>query len=380
MDTKGKQMKIVVVGAAGAVGSNLTRDLAQCAEVTDLVIAETDLELGEALRAEVAATATGAVSLVDGRDEATMVQTLEGADLLMNCASFVHAAGILDLAVRTGTNYADLMSHPTEEVRERVAASGIVAVPGLGTSPGMTNVLVRHAANELGSLQEVHILFAISRPQLAASRGGMDTVLWELGKYCPERMYYADGAYHPVGPREASRTVDFGERAGVREVFIVPHPETTTLPRNFPELRFCAVRGTWNPRVMDKIAVLNEYGLLDEDTHEQTKATLWRKIGQTLDPMDSHTWGLNVEVLAEGPNGRVRRVYEFLHGNRWPEQPVTVGTSVAAAVGAQLVARNATAGGRHGVVDPEAYFEPEEFLATLRERGTLDVRWSDTVA
>lgn len=370
-------MKIVIVGAAGAVGRWVAADLASCGEVDELVLSDFDVDRATQLAAELSEDSPPTV--IDGGDQDSVRRALSGADLLVNCASFMTAGDILELAIDEQIDYLDLMSSPAADARARAADAGIVAVTGVGTSPGMTNVLVRHAANEFDALEEVHISFAISRPHLAASKGGLDTVLWELGRHCPDRVYFADGALRPAGPREGSRTIDFGERAGVREVYYVPHPETTSLARNFPSLRFCAVRGTWHPQVMAEIAVLNKYGLLDADTHEQTKELLWAKLGTALDPTMPHYWGLNVEILASANGTRVKRVYEITYDREaWRDQPVTRGTAVAAAVCSQLVARNARSFNHAGILDPECFFDPEEFLTAVRERGTLDARWSDT--
>jgi hypothetical protein len=49
-------------------------------------------------------------------------------------------------------------------------------------------------------------------------------------------------------------------------------------------------------------------------------------------------------------------------------------TGICAAVGAQLLAR----GGREpGFVDPERAFDPDQFLAELAGRGTIQVGWRD---
>jgi saccharopine dehydrogenase-like NADP-dependent oxidoreductase len=50
-------------------------------------------------------------------------------------------------------------------------------------------------------------------------------------------------------------------------------------------------------------------------------------------------------------------------------------TGICAAVGAQLLGRHGRS--RTGFVDPEAYFDPDEFLAELAARGTIEVSWRD---
>ena len=50
-------------------------------------------------------------------------------------------------------------------------------------------------------------------------------------------------------------------------------------------------------------------------------------------------------------------------------------TGICAAVGAQLLGRHGRTS--PGFVDPEAYFDPDEFLAELGKRGTITVSWHD---
>ena len=361
-----------MLGGAGEVGAAISRDLAAAPEVDELVIADLDSARAESLAAEVGGTASS--TGVDLRDRAAGLRLLAGADLLMNCTSFAWFDDVLGLALEAGVDYADLLSEPTAEQREAVRAAGITAISGLGATPGLSNVLVRHAADELGELEEVHISW-VSFRTIAPAPGLLDTILWELSDSCPTRQYFQNGRYVRAGFMEGSRLVEFAEPVGRQRVYYVPHTEVTTLPRRFPALRFCAVRGTWRPELMEDMRVLNKYGLLDEAALEHTKARIWERFGGQRD-MAPWTLFVNVEVIGSRGGTAVRRVYDVSHPLEWGQEGTGRMTGVCAAVGAQLLARHGRT--ETGFVDPEAYYDPAEFLDELGGRGSVDVTWSDS--
>jgi saccharopine dehydrogenase (NAD+, L-lysine-forming) len=361
-------MKVVVLGGAGEVGAALSADLAACDALDEVVVADVDATRAERLVGRLGSPRARAAA-VDVRDEGSVRRLLEGARLLVNCTSFALFDRVLELALEAGVPlYADLISEPTEAQRAAAKAAGLTAVSGLGASPGLTNVLVRHAAEELGPPEEAHLSWASQRT-IAPSRGLLDTILWELSDACPTRQVYVNGRYERAGFMEGSKLVDFAEPVGRQRVYFVPHTEVVTLPRQFPSLRFCAVRGTWRPELMEDVRVLNCYGLLDPEALETTKAQIWARFGGQR---DEAPWRLfvNVEVVAGG----VRRTYRASHPD-WGQEGVGRMTGVCAAVGAELLARGD--GEAPGFVDPEAVFDPREFLAALEARGSVRVTWED---
>jgi saccharopine dehydrogenase-like NADP-dependent oxidoreductase len=363
-------MRVVVLGGAGAMGTAVSADLAACADVSDLVIADIDVAKAEALAEAVGGPVRAAA--VDLADRERGLALLEGADVLVNCTSFTLFDRVIELAVEAGVDYADLISEPSEAQRRSVAEAGITAISGLGASPGLTNVLVAHAARWLDELEEAHVSWASFRT-IAPSRGLLDTILWELSDACPTRLYFQNGRFVHAGFMEGSRLVDFARPIGRQRVYYVPHPEVTSLPRSFPSLRFCAVRGTWRPKLMEDVRVLNEYGLLDPEALEQTKERIWARFGERR---DEEPWRLfvNVEVIGARAGQAWRRVYDASHPD-WAQEGTGKMTGICAAVGAQLLGRHGRT--EPGFVDPEAYFDPDEFLDELEQRRTVEVSWRD---
>lgn len=367
--------RVVVLGGAGEVGQWVVRDLGARESITELVVADVAVDGAHALAGELGPKVR--VLPVDLSDRGPLIDELHGAALLMNCTSHVLFDDVFDLALAAKVNYADLISEPSDEQRDAAVDAGITAVSGLGISPGVTQVLVRQAVDELDSVDEVHVS-GVSWRTIAPSRGGLETVLWELAENTPTRQYFQNGRFRGASYLDGSRWVEFLEPVGRHRVYYVPHPETTSLVRSFPQLKFCATRVSWRDEIMDDVAVLNKYGLLDDadvagagelTIREAVRDRIWQVQGGRR---DDRGWALmcTVEVVG-GRDGRpVVRTYRTGHPE-WGHDTTGRVTGVCAAVGAELLALRPP--GQVGWVAPELAFEPEPFLAALHERRCITI-------
>lgn len=374
--------RVVVLGAAGEVGAWISRDLADCADVGSLLLLDLDAQRLDELTAGIHRRDVEARA-VDLKNRGEVIDALRGADLLMNCTSLTLFDHVISLAIEAGVNYADLISEPTPAQRRAVAAAGLTAVSGLGSSPGLSNVLVSHAHREFTTVEEVHIQ-GVTWRAIAPSPGLLDTILWELANDTPTRQYYQNGRYNWAASMEGSRVARFPEPVGEQHVYFVSHTEPRTLPKHFPDLKFCAMRVTWPVELMNDMRVLNKYGLLDSvelpdvpgmTAMDATRARIWQKWGGTrTSPCLLFT---QVEVIGSRDGQSIRRVYDLTHPLDWGDVATGRQTGVCAAVGAQLLAKHG-AGQRSGFIDPEVYYDPYEFIAELQKRGTLRLSWTDS--
>lgn len=367
-------MRVAVLGGAGEIGAEVVRDLAGVADIDSLVIADVDQGEAAKLAGEFDSGRVTACGL-NLRDREAAARLLADTELLMNCTSFTLFDDALALAVRARVDYADLISEPTDAHRQAARDAGITAISGLGATPGLSNVLVRHAAEELDELREVNISW-VSWRTVAPTRGLLDTILWEASEDCPTRCYYTDGRLERVAFLEGSRSVVFPAPIGRQFVYCAPHPEVMTLPRHFPSLRECAVRGSWRPELMQDVRVLNRYGLLAPATIEATKQAIWQRCGGARDSAACMLY-VNVAVGARHEDSLVSRTYNVSHPVQWGQRGLARMTGVPAAVGVQLLARHGRT--MTGFVDPEQYYDPFEFLDELRRRGGIDVEYEQAV-
>src|SRR5437879_12048439 len=75
--------RIIILGGCGAMGSEVTRDLARTSDFEEIVIADADLMKAQALSDELGGGRVRAIQ-IDVRDEDTLAQTLQGFDVVGN--------------------------------------------------------------------------------------------------------------------------------------------------------------------------------------------------------------------------------------------------------------------------------------------------------
>ncbi len=155
-------MKVVVLGGAGRFGRVTGWLLAESQEVTELVIADRDLGRLEALADQLGAKARAAVADVD--DPASLDGLLSSADLVANTTGPYYRTllPVLDAAIRNRAHYCDFSEEwtVTEQALGRDVAAkeaGIVALVGMGSAPGITNLLGVKAASRLDEVKAVDV-------------------------------------------------------------------------------------------------------------------------------------------------------------------------------------------------------------------------------
>jgi lysine 6-dehydrogenase len=371
----------LILGGAGEVGRPLTECLARAPEIGGVTIADFDIERARALAARTDREHID-VAAVDVGDTRRLVELAEQADCLVNCTPFPFFDSVMEAVLAARVNYVDFISEPTADQRRQAADAGITAISGLGLSPGTSNVLCAHAAESFEQPEEFHINFASYRT-IAPSEGLLDTILWELGNECPTRQYFQNGRFVWVPPFEGSHIVNFPPPVGVQRVYVVPHTETTTLPRNFPGLAFVAVRGTWPPELMRDVEVLNKYGLLDQapvgggvlTSLAATKERIWQICGGERESLPVWSSFVTVEALGRVDGALVRREYVVSH-DPWGRDAVGMTAGIHGAVGVRLLARRGKST-EAGFVDPERFFAPDEYVSELNAQADIHVSWDD---
>jgi lysine 6-dehydrogenase len=254
----------------------------------------------------------------------------------------------------------------------------VLFVPGMGATPGITNMMVRRASEVLDRMEAVDIFFAAFRC-LAPAPGLLQTTLWEFNPEEEERaeVYFEDGAWHPTPPLSGERTVRFHDQIGEQKVYYVPHDESNTLPHSFPKLRRAAVRGCFPPHVMALMGALMRGGLLSSrparvgDTDMPAIEVVRALLAGAPFSKENPVWayGLVVEVTGERAGRRVTCTYRSKHPpqEEWGgESAYFKNVGIPLSIGAQLIARGQTTG--RGVLPPERAFPTAPFFTELARR------------
>jgi saccharopine dehydrogenase (NAD+, L-lysine-forming) len=374
---------IAVLGAGGTIGPAIVRDLAESDDVERLLLLDVDGDRASAVAADHGlGKATAAVA--NAGEPAQLADAIAGAVVLINAASYRFNVAAMHAALAAGCHYVDLggLFHVTRDQLEldaKFAAADLLAVLGIGASPGKTNVMAALAAQHLDEVVALHVSAAAADP-LAPKVGmsvpyALETILDELTL---DAMVLRAGALDAVPALTDGGEVTFPAPIGDRRTVFTLHSELATFESSFAGLDEASFRLSLAPELAARVETLAELGLADTDPvavgdvsvspRAVTLACLRRN--GTARPPSKATIAMHV-VDAEGRRGgvatHIRVEAVTVPHERWGIGGNVVSTAAPAAEAARLLA-----GGKidaRGVLPPELVFDPEPFLDALARTG-----------
>ena len=372
-------MRALVLGGAGAVCKETTRDLARTSDFEEIVVADGNPAAVERLLEDIGDPRLRPQRF-DANDYHGMLELFRDFDIVLNGLPFKYDFAVNSACVEVGVNGLDLSSLDEQfGLHDTAALKNMVFVPGVGATPGTTNIMVARAAQQLDRLESVEICFAAFR-SLAPAPGLLTTTIWEFDPEEEARraVYFQDGSWQAAPPLSGEKTVLFHDLIGVQRTYFVPHDEAFTLPRSYPTLRHASVRGCFTPQVMELMSALFHSGMLGLDIirldgHELSAIEAIRAlILQNPTSRQSPVWayGLVVEVIGERDGRRILHRYRNHHPpqDRWGgEAAYYKNVGLPLSIGAQMIARGEVVG--RGVLPPEQAFPVGPFFEALSERG-----------
>jgi lysine 6-dehydrogenase len=371
-------MKVLVLGGAGAVCRHATRDLAEFSDFDRIVIGDYNVGAAEELAAEIGDSRLSVLK-VDAEDYEGLVRTFQDYDVVLNGLPWKYDLAVTKACVEAGVSGLDVSTEETQWSYDPAATEkGIVFIPGVGATPGITNVMARSGADQLDEVEEIQINFAAFRCP-APAPGLLITLLWEFHPQTESRLYYRDGEFHWVGPFAGRKVVDFPGPIGEQETYYIPHPETRTMPKSLGA-KAVSVHGCFPPEAMRLTKAMLESGLYSEEpiTLKGMQITPFEAMFEILlqlpESKQTPLWayGLVVEVVGKKDGRDVRYTY----WNRHPPQEEWGGPAayykniaIPLSIGAQMIGRGDVP--VRGVVPPETALDPGIFIAELARRDII---------
>jgi len=227
-------MRIFVLGA-GATGSLL----AQLLERQGHTVWCGDRDL-ERARRFLGQRSTIPVSEVNARNLLGIVRAARGCQLIVNASASVFNQIVMRAALRLRAHYLDLSSHLTRNpfkaeqlaYARRFAEKNRTAVINTGAAPGLTNLLVKRAAEMLDTVEAVHIrLYESTESRDPISQWSPEVTFDEA---ISNPRVYRNGKF-----RMAKRFADlenfrFPDPVGAANVVLAAQDEVATLPYFVP--------------------------------------------------------------------------------------------------------------------------------------------------
>ncbi|MEO8453033.1 MAG: saccharopine dehydrogenase, partial [Gemmatimonadota bacterium] len=199
------------------------------------------------------------------QDRANLVDRSMGARLVANLAgpAYVVAPAAFDYTLDLGADYLDI----TDDIDATAAllargsearAKGIAALIGMGSAPGMTNILCRLALDALGDAPDPRIDLACSVDAADLTPASLRHYFHCLATALPGRTGV------PTWEELEPEQVDFGAPVGLLTALTLGHPEPLTLPR-FTRVKTVTNKGAIAPNevsyLMWLLARCTNYGV-----------------------------------------------------------------------------------------------------------------------
>jgi lysine 6-dehydrogenase len=365
--------RIAVLGA-GAMGSAAAVLLARHADV-DLLVVDVD-----AARAAKVAGRAGANARSLEADE-RVATVLKDVSAVAACLPYRLNLEVMEAALASGCHYADLggLFHVTLkqwELHDRFREAGLSAVMGIGSAPGITNVLARLGADELDAVTSIDMVNgAVDLSEGGGEFGVPYSAETILDEFTLPAMVFEDGELREVAAGSGVVDWAFPEPIGTQPAMYTLHSEPATLPRTVPGVRDVRWRLALPRAVHEGFAFLVEAGLASRDPvmtsggpvvpREVLAAVLNRFSAPGGEPADREVIDVRVAGIKGGTGAVFRAVARFSPS---PEglSAGAFGTAIPIATTVRWQAEGRVPPGVH---PPETAFEARAFVRDLEGEG-----------
>ncbi len=378
-------MRVVVLGGGGLTGRGAVRQLAAGGVFDEIVVADLDPELAEA--AARAAGDRARTAALDVRDRRATATLLRGATVVVNATPYPFNLDAMGAALDARVPYLDFggLFHTTRrqlELDPAFRAAHLLAVPGLGQVPGVSNVLAAAAAAPFDRVDAILLRDGWRDLRPPSPRPSFSwSPMTFLDEMVQPAVVFEDGAYRAYPPLSGEEAFDFAAPVGRTVLYRTLHSEPATLPDSLRSkgLRRCEWK-EGGPGI-ELLRTLGQLGLGSEspvDLHgtpvvprEFTQALL-RREGLLGPPAGSPVadWEvLDIELRgSEHDRPAVRHaIARFPPWPDWHLAATEYAVGTAGAVGAEMIARGELNG--EGVLPPERCVPPAPFRRELARRG-----------
>jgi lysine 6-dehydrogenase len=365
-------LQVAVLGAGGIIARAIVRDLAESEEVAGLWLLDLDRERAAAVAAWQGLGKAQAVG-VDARSEDRLASALEGCDVLVNSAHYRVNVHAMQAALRCGCHYLDLgglywMTGRQLELHERYAEANLLALLGMGSSPGKTNVMAARALRELGgeAIERIDVCAAARDPEAPPGPAplripySLQTLLDEVTL---RPVVIEDGRPLEIEPLSDGGVFDYPAPIGPAPTIHTLHSELRTFPQSFG-CRGASFRLSLGGTLLDR---LRQLAGAPEQTIAEVAATALAPSEKTV---STHV------VEATTATRRVRVSSVTVPNTQWGLGGGIVSTASPAAAVVRMLARGEI--DARGALPPEVCIDPDALFAELEQRGcTFTVEVSD---
>ena len=316
----------------------------------------------------------------DARNPEALARSLQGAGVVVNAGPYVFNLEVMRAALRARCHYVDLggLFHTTREQLRMDASfrrAGLVAVLGMGSAPGIMNVMARAAAASLKTVRAIKIYNGgadFTRYTAPLAFGFSPATV--LDEFTMAPMVFEAGRFRATAPLSGGE--DFVFEIGPQRVHRSLHSEVATLPISYRSkgIRECFFKIAYDKDLAERLKLLILLGLTDKATGPRGVAPrdvlldCLKRLPPAPDFIDDRD-SLAVVVEGDGRLGPMKVRYDVtaLPQRRPPLSAVARDTGFPPAIVTDMILQ-----GRirvRGVLPPERCVPHGPFFDALAARG-----------
>lgn len=200
------------------------------------------------------------------------MEFLSGSSVIINCTIYAFNLAIMEAAIEARVHYIDLggLFHMTKKqlpLHQRFKDAGLLAILGLGSTPGTTNVMAAWAASRLNQVKSVSILSGTREERVFGPFSfpySLDTILDEFTKDAP---IFQNGKMALIPPMSFPEDIVFPPPVGKMTVYATIHSEQATLPEFLAGkgLEYLAFKFALPEQALTAVRALVDLGLASEE-------------------------------------------------------------------------------------------------------------------
>ena len=235
-------MKVIILGACGGMGRYVAKSVSSLGQIDHLAIADLNFKDAELLASQLGSHAKGIE--VDINNIENLSSILFDYDIVLNTVGpfFKFGYQVLKTSLEANCHYMDICDdwEPTEkmlELNDIAKEKNLLALLGLGASPGITNLLGRIAIDHLDIAHTIYTGWNLEEAQpepISSQKETNAAMIHGIEQITGKVKVLKDGKFEMVNPLEEIK-VSY-PNIGTYSAFIFGHPEAITFPYHFKDL------------------------------------------------------------------------------------------------------------------------------------------------
>ena len=236
-------MKVIILGACGGMGRYVAKSVSSLGQIDHLAIADLNFKDAELLASQLGSHAKGIE--VDVNNIENLSSILFDYDIVLNTVGpfFKFGYQVLKTSLEANCHYMDICDdwEPTEkmlELNDIAKEKNLLALLGLGASPGITNLLGRIAIDHLDIAHTIYTGWNLAEAQpesISSQKEANAAMIHGIEQIIGKVKVFSSGEYKMVRPLEEV-TVDYPQ-LGTYKANIFGHPEAISFPHHYPEIK-----------------------------------------------------------------------------------------------------------------------------------------------